>query len=51
MNDITINNSSDIGITCVCGLTFTGKAMYWKEISNIYNIHVHSNNLTEDKGV
>lgn len=36
----TINNNSDIAITCgVCGLVFSGNKDCWEELAKMFGIH------------
>lgn len=44
MDNININNNSDIGITCRCGSIFSGIAIYYKEIVKLYLAHMEAHN-------
>lgn len=40
MGETTINNTSDVGISCgKCGSYFAGQARYSKEVGELYNNH------------
>lgn len=39
MSEVNITNNSDVGITCICGCTFTAKGIFSKEVAEMFIRH------------